>query len=218
MRTMFKAVIFDVDGVLTCIDSIWRHIHEKLGVLDKARKNAEMYYSGKISYEEWAILDVMLWKGTPYKLIERIVTEVPLRKGAKETINELKKLGLTIAAISAGLDVITKRIKEDLNIDYIFSNQLVIKNGIVTGDVIVRVEARNKDKIMKNFCKKIGIKTKECIVVGDSFVDVPMFKIAGFSIAFNPKDQKVMNNSDIIILSHSLKPILPIIKDLLRKF
>ena len=45
-----KAIVFDVDGVLTEIDSVWRYIHRKLGTLEAAKVNAERYRRGEIDY------------------------------------------------------------------------------------------------------------------------------------------------------------------------
>jgi len=214
---MFRAVIFDVDGVLTRVDSIWRFLHERLGTLGKARENAEKYYNGEITYEEWAKLDVELWRGLRYETLVTIVNDVPIREGASEVIKKLKDLGMVIVAISAGLSLITDRVAKELGIDFVFSNKIVVRNGIVTGEVIVNVKADNKDEIMLSFCKSVSIEPHECIVVGDSVVDVPMFKIAGLSIAFNPTRNEVSNSADIVIFSDSLKPVLPVITSTLKK-
>jgi len=214
---MFKAVIFDVDGVLTCIDSIWRFIHERVGTIREARKNAEKYYAGEITYEEWAKLDVELWKGLKYEKLISIVNEVPLREGAKEVVEKLKDLKIVTVAISAGLSLITNRIAEELGMDYAFSNDIVVKDGVVTGEVIVNVKANNKDEIMKTFCRLTGIRPNECIVVGDSMVDIPMFKIAGLSIAFNPTKEEISERAHVTVFSENLKAVLPIIIKALKR-
>ena len=213
---MFKAIVFDIDGVLTKIESIWDFIHEKLGLLEKAEKNAEAYFKGEITYEEWAKLDVELWKGLSYDYLKKLVRQVPLRNGCKETISIIKKWGLITCAISAGLEILALRVKEELGLDYTFANKLVVKNGKLTGDIMVRVTSENKDGVLLNFCKLVKIKPQECIVVGDSVVDIPMFRLAGYSIAYNPTSLMVAKEANIIILSENLKCLLPIIRNLIR--
>jgi len=217
VKLMFRAVVFDVDGVLTRINSIWRFIHEELGVFDRARENARRYYAGKITYEEWAKLDVELWKGLRYEKLISIVNKVPLRGGAKEVVKRLKNQGLITVAISAGLSLIANRVAKELGMDYVFSNDIVVKDGVVTGEVVIHVKADNKDKVMENFCKLKGLRPIECIVVGDSLVDVPMFKISGLSIAFNPTREEVAESADVIVFSEDLRAVLPVIFKALGK-
>jgi len=214
---VIRAVVFDVDGVLTSIDSIWRFIHERLGSLEAARENARRYYSGEISYEEWARLDTQLWRGVSAEEIASIVESVPIRRGAREAIAELKRMGLVTAAISAGLDVITERVRRELGLDHAFSNRLVVRGGVVTGEVVVDVRADNKGEVLERFCELAGVEPGECAVVGDGEVDVPMFKLAGLSVAFNPRSPEVADSADVAIFSEDLRAVVPVIAAALRE-
>jgi len=199
-------VVFDVDGVLTEIDSIWKFIHMRLGTLERAKANALDYYSGNITYEEWARRDVALWRGRTKEEIEAIVKDIPLRRGAKELISFLKLRGLIVIALSAGLDLITKKVKEQLGLDEEFSNVLVFDDeGRVKGEVIVRVSADNKGLVLKNIRAKYGVRKDACIAVGDSEVDIPMFEEAGLSVAFSPKTEEVARRADVVIYGDLLK-------------
>ncbi len=212
-----KLVAFDVDGVLAQVYSIWRHIHEQLGTLEKCRKYAEAYYSGKISYDEWARLDASTWKGKPISLLKEIANRIPITPGAHKTISELKHLGLKTVAISAGLDILTDRISAELGLDYAVSNILVHRNGVVTGDVIVKVRAYDKDRVLAQICRRYGITTRECAVVGDSPVDIPMFRVAGLAIAFNPSAHQISKAAHLTIYSKQLTSIIPPIKHIINK-
>ncbi len=49
----------------------------------------------------------------------------------------------------------------------------------------------------------------DCAVVGDSSYDIPMFKKAGLSIAFNSDENRVRKAADIVVNKKDLREILP---------
>ncbi len=207
-----KAVVLDVDGVITKIDSVWQYIHKKLGTLDAAKVNAEMYKRGEIDYAEWARLDVALWKGVSIETIRGIIKAIPIRLGATEFFEFLELRNLTIIAISAGLDVVTEHLRKIFRIDYALANRLVIRDSVVTGDVEVLVGYHDKGRVLKKICEEVGIKTNNCIAIGDSEVDVPMFKESALGVAFNPKDEETVKSADVVVYSEDLRSLIPIIE------
>ena len=211
-----KAVVLDVDGVITKISSVWRYIHERLGTLEPAKVNAEKYKRGEIDYAEWARLDVALWKNTRIETIEELIRSMPIRRGANEFFKFLKLHELVVIALSAGLNIVTDRLKEIFDIDYALANKLVIKNGVITGEVEAYVGYYDKGVILKEICDKIGLKTDECIAIGDSEVDISMFEEARLGIAFNPKDRKTLEKADIVVYSHDLRSLIPVIKGFIK--
>ncbi len=206
--------MFDVDGVLTKIDSVWRFIHEHLGTWEKARVYAEMYRRGEISYAEWARLDASLWRGTTREEIEDIMSRVELRDGARELVLFLKSRGVKTAAISAGLDVLTNRVAKELGLDVAVSNRLVFKDSKVTGEVEVIVGYGDKGRVFVEVCRSLGVPPSRAATVGDSDVDVDMMRRAGFSVAFNPKGREVEEAADVVIRSETLYPLIDVFRPL----
>ena len=62
-----KLVVFDVDGTLIKVNSSGQFLHKKLGTWHKGKQHAKQFHQGTITYEEWAKLDVSLWKGLTIK-------------------------------------------------------------------------------------------------------------------------------------------------------
>jgi Phosphoserine phosphatase len=48
---------------------------------------------------------------------------------------------------------------------------------------------------------RLGINNNECIGIGDSEFDIPMLKLCGYKIAFNPKNEELIRIADEIIFS-----------------
>jgi phosphoserine phosphatase len=206
MRDKIKLVAFDLDGVLIDGGGSWTAVHNGLGTLEASRINGEAYYSGIISFEEWAERDVSLWKGVEIEKLKEILYDSELMQGIDDTIPVLKKK-YKIAIISGGLKILADHVMELYGLDYSFGNELLVRNGKVAG-IKQAVDFQGKGKILSEIAEKEGITTKQCAAVGDYLNDIPMFKVAGLSIAFNPKDEAVASCADAVVNVKDLRGIL----------
>jgi len=206
-----RLTVFDVDGTLIKVDSIWRFLHEKLSTSTKSKQHLEYFYQGKITYDEWAQLDASLWKNQQLSKIKKMVNEIPYFNGAKDVIKTLQSHDIKIALLSAGLSIVGERIERDFKVDYSMSNELVATNDLLTGKVRVNVSLDNKTKALNHILHKSKIKSEECCAVGDDESLIPLFKEVALGIAFNPCNEEVEKNADIIVKSEDLRDILPYI-------
>jgi len=211
-----KLGVFDVDGTLTSVESCWRFIHERLGTWrDVGERNAELFFRGVISYDEWARRDVLLWKGKRLSEIRRIVHEVPYVDGIKEVFQFLRRRGIKIVLLSAGLSLMAERIAQDVGVDGYVANELEVVDGQLTGKVRIRVSVENKDKILRKILGKFGLEPKECFAVGDDQTMIPVFQNVGLGIAFNPQNKEVCKYAKITIKKKDLREIIPHVKEYL---
>lgn len=204
-----KLVVFDVDGTLIRAYSSWQHLHEQLGTWDKGRRYAEQFHQGNIKYEEWARLDVSLWKGLPLQRIQQIVGSIPYVDGTREVITSLRKAGFKVVLLSAGLSLGTERIDREIGVDASLANELVVKNCFFTGEVKVNVSFSNKDEALRRILQGFDVKMDECAAVGDDETMIPLFEKVGLRIAFNPRNKLVERHADIVIKSNDLREVLP---------
>src|SRR5579885_3071458 len=142
-----KAVAIDVDGVITKIESAWRYLHEQLNLIDIAKYNADLFYSGKISYEKWAELDVALWKGLKKESFYKILENVAIREGSEEFFSFLKSRGVKIFAISGGLTPLLEIISKKFHFDRFMANDIFFEDGVVNGKFKINVTPTNKGEI-----------------------------------------------------------------------
>jgi len=198
-------VIFDLDGTLTRVGSIWRYLHERLGTLDAAKATAEEFRRGEIDYETWARKDAEMWKGTDYDTISRMVYAIRYVEGAKEVIGSLKTSGIRVGIVSAGLSLLAERAMKELGADFAVANELLFSDGRVSGDVRVNVSVANKAEVIREIASKAGCDLKSCAVVGDNGQDIP--DEAGLRIAYNPTSAAVSQKADVIV-NEDLRGIL----------
>lgn len=193
----FKLIVFDIDGTITDHISSWRYMHERLGLWDAlAHKYQEQFMAGKISYRRFCELDAAHWKGISERKIKMIFKEVPYIKNVKRYVNKLKKSGFRIAAVSTGLQYIAERIKKELEFDYVLSNRLISRDGILTGGVKINITHGEKGKIFGRIVKRFNVKQSEAISIGDSAGDIPLMKKSGYSIAFNSSSKVLSRAAD----------------------
>ena len=205
-----KLVVFDVDGTLMNAHS-WQFLHEALGTWDKGQRYFELFFEGSITYEDWARLDASLWRGLRLERVRRIINTMPYTYGAKETISILRERGFRVFLLSAGLSLVTERINEEIGVDGYLANDLIVRNGFLTGDVKVNVSFYNKDEVLNRLLPMWNLKMEDCVSVGDDPTLIPLFEKVGLSIAFNPVDENIERKADVVVKSRDLRHVLPYI-------
>lgn len=188
----YKLIAFDIDGTITRHVSSWRYIHEKLDLWDAlAKKYQDQFLAGRISYRRFCELDAAHWKGIREERLRRIFLKIRYSRNAKKVVRKLKSDGFKLVAISTGLQFVTERVKEELGFDHVIGNRLNVRKGLLTGGVRINISHGAKGRALRHLLARQGIKARQMIAVGDSEGDIPMVKMAGYSIAFNSSSEKL---------------------------
>jgi len=202
-----KLILFDLDSTLIENETI-DEFAKIAGAENEVKKITKEAMDGKLNFEQSLKKRVALIKGAPTNKIKEAVSTLTLTEGAEETIKELKNRGYIVGVVSGGFTVATDKIKELLGMDYAYSNNLIEKDGKLTGEVNgVMMKEDAKGKMLQKIAKKENIDLKDTVVVGDGANDISMFKVAGFKIAFCAKDI-LKKNADVCIEKRDLREIL----------
>jgi phosphoserine phosphatase len=208
LNKQIKIIVFDMDGVLVDIRSSWAIIHKAFNVDES--EIFKRYLRGEFDYLEFMRRDIRIWGKVHESKIRNILYKVPLMIGAKYTFNVLNKRGFRTAIISSGISILAEKLQEKLGINYIFANELLKdEDGFLTGEGNPVVPLWEKGKVLQRLLSNLDINSDDCAVIGDSLFDIPLFDLAGFSVAFNSKDSRVKNIADVSIDSNDLREILP---------
>jgi phosphoserine phosphatase len=210
LKSRAEIVVFDMDGVLVDIDSSWNCVHTALKV--GKNDNLSRYLGGEINFRELMRRDIRLWGRINISAIEKVLDNLPIMRGAKQTVADLKRAGCYTAIISAGISILADRLQKTLGIDCSLANRLVVdENGVLTGEGEEVVPLLEKAAVFRRFVSKRRTKVDSCAVVGDSIFDIPIFEVAGLSIAFNTSDNRVKQKADVAIEEKDLRKVLPCI-------
>ena len=177
--------IFDVEGVLydaEYLPLLAEKVNKENQIWEITKKGIE----GKIDWVKGLEERVHLLRGIDYDTCVEVANSLPIMTGAKEACLALKNAGWKIMAVSGGFTIITDRLKKELDLDFIYSNELVFKDGKLD-DVIVNVDA-DKAKAAVIKINEWDEKKENIITVVDGANDVKLFDIAGFGIAFRAQD------------------------------
>ena len=200
-------VIFDVEGVL--YDEEYLPIlAEKLDKEDEIWEITKQGIQGKINWEEGLRTRVAALKGLDEKTCQEVADALPIMTGAKEACRILKAAGWKLMAISGGFNIMTKRLQKELDLDYVFSNELIFKEGKLD-DVTIDVDSDKAKSAMLKI-KEWGENKEDIVVVVDGANDIALFDICGLGIAFRAQD-KVKDLANVILEEKDLSKILGII-------
>jgi phosphoserine phosphatase len=199
-------VIFDLDGTLTPVGSLWKYLHEEFGTWNQGKVAAEKYRRGEISYKEWAETDTRYWAGLPLSKLTQAIDRIPYRDGVREVFRTLKERNVKTAIISAGLSLLADKAARELGADFALSNELVTNDGRLTGGIKVKVAVNEKRKIVEKIAAQFGAPLDEVALVGDRAFDLSQPEC--FRIAFKPKDDTARREADTIVEEGNLSRIL----------
>ena len=200
-------VIFDVEGVLFDAEYL-PLLAEKLGrekeIWDITRKGIQ----GLIDWEEGLRTRVAALRGIDYDTCCRVADGLPIMTGAREACRALKAAGFRTMAVSGGFTIMTDRLRDELGLDHVFSNELLFRDGLLDG---VRVNV-GADKSLPAMSKitEWGQRREDIAVVVDGANDLKLFDICGLGIAFRAQD-RVKDMADEILDEKDLTGILGII-------
>ena len=87
----------------------------------------------------------------------------------------------------AALPSLAEYLQQRLGVDYVYANQLDIKDGLVTGQVSGDIiDGQRKAELLREIAAKEGLKLQQVIAVGDGANDLPMLGIAGWELPSVP--------------------------------
>ena len=177
--------IFDVEGVIYDAEYL-PLLAEKVNKENKIWEITKKGLEGKIDWVEGLKQRVELLRGMNYDTCIQVANSLPIMIGAREACRTLKDAGWKLMAVSGGFTIITDRLKKELDLDFVYSNELVFNNGNLDG-VTVNVDA-DKAKAAMIKIREWDEKKENITVVVDGANDVKLFNIAGFGIAFRAQD------------------------------
>ncbi|MCF7866188.1 HAD-IB family phosphatase [Candidatus Woesearchaeota archaeon] len=214
---MYKLIIFDCDGVFFPDVNIWMKVHEVFGTLEEGKLLTEKYLDSDYDRLVEEVVN-KLWKGKDASLYFDMINNISLHKGIDDLFNYLIGKNLEKAIISGSSLDLVKRISESYKINFVFANELVIKNNLVTGEFNWSVgnALENKASIFHKLIMDLNIDAKEAIYIGDSKRDIHIFKEVGLPIAFNSKDEELKKHSKEIVNSNDLRDLIPVLDKHLR--
>jgi phosphoserine phosphatase len=210
MRENIRVISFDLDGVLFDGPSAAFPLAQKLGLGQKFMEVYSRVAKEQIRFEESMVEGCKIWKGVPTSgVYNHLINEIPLREGAIETIEKLRTQGYMVGCISSGVSqFFMEPFSQRLGLDFAFSNILGEENGAHNGEVAYIMGSSQKAQTALKLLAENGLGSENLASVGDGSNDIELFRISGFSVAFNPESKAVSGAATVTVHSKDLRSVL----------
>lgn len=181
---------------------------EKINKQDEIWAITRKGIQGLINWEEGLRTRVEALKGLSFDTCKEVADELPIMTGAKEICRALKANGWKIMAVSGGFTIMTDRLKEELGLDFVYSNELLFKDGKLDG-VKINVTS-DKAKSARVKIAEWNESKDNIVVTVDGANDLTLFDICGLGVAFRAQDV-VKDKANEIIEEKDLRNLIPLI-------
>lgn len=199
------STVIDAEGII--------ELARAKGVGDYVSNVTARAMNGELDFEHALRERVMLLRGLPAKRAIEVADNILPMPGAEKLMKELKSLGFRTVLISGGFTIIAQRIARQLGMDDFYANELVVDDGMLTGDVRGPLTRQNsKKEVLEEICNRLNISPRDCIAVGDGSNDLCWVGVVGTFIAFNAKPI-VQKAADVVVDGKNMESLIPIIKE-----
>jgi len=164
---------------------------------------------GSISWVEGLKLRIKKLRGIPEHYTWKVANEMPFNTGIKELFKLAKELNFVTVVITGAFNSIANRVKQELDIDYVFSNELVFNDGYLKG-VKINVDGR-KEKQLLEVAEKENIPKERRIGIADGANDLGFIRECGLPIACGPVSERLKQEVKVVI--NDPTELIPILKN-----
>ncbi len=202
-----RLVAFDMDSTLIDTEVIDELAH-RAGVGREVAQVTQRAMNGELDFRASLTERVRLLAGLDESSLEEVAVDLPMMEGAEHLFSTLNMLGYKTAILSGGFSYFGRVLQEKLGVDYLYANELEIREGKLTGKLIEPVvDAAGKARLLRELAAKENISLEQTIAVGDGANDMAMLAEAGLGIAFHAKPV-VKESADHSISTLGLDSIL----------
>jgi phosphoserine phosphatase len=204
----FGLFVTDMDSTLIDIECI-DEIAAECGAKQQVAEITESAMRGEIDFRESLTRRVGLLTGLDVSALDTVFEKrLRLNPGAEALIHGLKQAHIATLLVSGGFTFFTERLKAQLGFDYAFANKLEVDAGKLTGRISGPIlDGEAKAAHLTRIRDEMALPADRVIAAGDGANDLPMFRAAGFSVAFRAKPV-LRAEADCSLNHHGLNAIL----------
>jgi phosphoserine phosphatase len=183
-----KLFLADMDSTMIgqeCIDEL----ADFAGLKDRVAGITERAMRGEIEFEPALRERVALLRDLPVSVVDEVLAKriVPT-PGGRELVATMRAHGAWTCLISGGFTLFTNAIAAKIGFQENRGNQLVVRDGKLTGEVVEPILGRaTKLATLIELTESFDLDDIDTLVVGDGANDLGMIQHAGLGVAYHAK-------------------------------
>lgn len=182
-----RLLVADMDSTMVTGETL-DELADFAGLKDRISAITARAMNGEIGFEAALRERVGLLKGLSEDCLAKTWDRIEFTPGAHALVRTMKKHGATAVLVSGGFKFFTAKVRDACGFDRDIANDLIIADGMLTGqvgDTIIGREA--KLATLNGFAAELGITPAQAVAVGDGANDLDMLRAAGLGVAFHAK-------------------------------
>lgn len=180
--------VMDVDGTLI-LEEVIDLLGREAGCEEEISQITSRAMRGELNFESSLRKRVSLLEGLPVSVFDKVFKSIQLTSNAQEFISILQNNGILVGLVSGGFTPIVERLAKFLSISYFSANQLEVKDGLLTGELVGQIISPEvKKDTLEQWRKELQLPRERTVAIGDGANDLLMLKSAGLGIAFCAKE------------------------------
>ncbi len=185
MMAPTRLVSFDLDRTLVRRSTTCLELAKARNCVAHVTALEEGYARGEVTHREFAESHAADYRGWSIEDAEQAVLAMPLIGGIAETAEALKERGVHILIVTVTWSFVARTLVRSFGMDGFAGATMGEQNGRLTGEVITHFGERDKPRFVAEYGRQHGIGLDQCVAVGDSRSDLPLFAEVGRAIALN---------------------------------
>ena len=186
----WRLACFDLDGTLTRGTTVSQHLADRLGQGEQMAALERRYAAGEISNSVVAEETASSYRGIPLEKVVTHLSDIPCIKGIDATLAALGERQIESLLCTVTWSLAAEEFRRRHGFVAASGTEIELdSDGVPTGEVKRHFDEWDKLEFVRSYCKVNDVDLAECIAVGDSRSDIPLFEAVGFSIALNATPQ-----------------------------
>ena len=180
--------VMDVDGTLI-LEEVIDLFGREVGREEEISLITSRAMRGELDFERSLRDRVSFLEGLPISAFDKVFNSIHLTPNAQEFISILQKNAILVGLVSGGFTPIVEKLAKSLGIAYFSANQLEVKGGFLTGELVGQIiSPQVKKDTLEQWRKELQLPRERTVAIGDGANDLLMLKSAGLGIAFCAKE------------------------------
>ena len=189
--------VMDVDGTLI-LEEVIDLLGREAGREEEISQITSRAMRGELDFESSLRKRVSLLAGLPVSVFEKVFNSIHLSPNAQKFVSILQKNAILVGLVSGGFSPIVERLAKSLGITYFSANQLEVKDGFLTGELVgAIISPEVKQATLEKWRKELKLSKEITVAIGDGANDLLMLESAGIGVAFCAKEvlKKLIKNN-----------------------